>query len=248
MPTYFDATSNTATNVAVSFQVSGTSITGSANIQGPCSTGGSFGEGFVGAISGTVAADGTFTAGFTSNSGNIQTLTITGTAPSSAQESWNGKLTLNITNSPSLCPASIASSFTATAVPQVSGTFTGSGPLLSFAGATAKPPAAGSIYSVSTDLSQSGPADAPLTGVIQMTGIPCFTRGTTSSLIGSTVEDNVIIGDYTMEDGASVLLLATINNTADTQLSVAVFNVSGDSCAGNYYFTTGASNSLLLNR
>jgi hypothetical protein len=54
-----------------------------------------------------------------------------------------------------------------------------------------------------------------------------------------------------MNDGASVQLAGSVNNTAGSQLAISGIYVRGDSCGGNYYVATDpsvSSNPLLLNQ
>lgn len=251
MPSYFVALNSTATNVAASFQISGTTITGSANLQSVCSSGGAFGEGYIGALSGTVKEDGTFTASYSSL--GVQTFTIQGSVPTSVGGAWSGAITFSNMGNSSQCVASFSSPFTAASVPSISGTFTGSGQLTFANVVSGLSPALGTTYSMSANLTQEGSgADEALTGTLQIAGFPCFTSGTTSTdLPASTIESNVLNVEYTMNDGASVSLAATVNNTAGTQLAVSGVYVRGDSCAGNYSISTGSVlpiSPLLLNQ
>jgi hypothetical protein len=251
MPTYFVPTANTATNVAASFAVSGTSIVGSAAIQSVCSAGGAFEYGYVGVLSGTVNEDGTFSAGFSSTQIPVQTLTITGREPANPNEGWPGTMTYNIGSGNGQCAASFNNSFTAMPFPSVAGSFSGSGKLSYGYTISGVSPATGTPYSMSLNLAQNGVgAQSPITGTIQLSGFSCFTSGT-SSTIGSDVESNLLNLIFTMNDGASVQLAASLNNTAGTQLAVSGIYVRGDSCAGNYYVATDpsvSSNPLLLNQ
>lgn len=252
MPTYFVPDANTATNVAVSFGVSGTTINGSANIQSVCSTGGAFGHGYVGALNGTVNEDGTFTASFSSTQVPAQILTIAGTAPVNPGDGWVGTLTYSNAGGDGQCAASFNNSFTAVSFPSVEGTFSGSGELTSGYVISGLSPAPGTPYSMSVNLTQGGvAAQAPISGTIQLSGFSCFTSGTIDTQPGSDVESNLLNLSFTMDDGASVQLAASINNTAGTQLAVSGIYVRGDSCGGNYYVATDpslSSNPLLLNQ
>lgn len=251
MPTYFVPTVNTATNVAASFMVSGSSIVGSADVQSVCSAGGAFGYGYVGVLSGTVNEDGTFSAGFSSTQIPVQTLTIAGTVPANPNEGWAGTMTYNIGSGNGQCAASFKSSFTAVPFPSVAGNFSGSGVLTYGYVISGVSPATGTPFSMSLNLAQNGVgAQSPITGTIQLSGFSCFTSGT-SSTIGSYVESNLLNLIFTMNDGASVQLAGSVNNTAGSQLAVSGIYVRGDSCGGNYYVATDpsvSSNPLLLNQ
>jgi hypothetical protein len=248
MPSYFVPNTSTATNVAVSFGVSGTTIIGSAAVQGVCSAGGPFGEGFVGALSGTVNEDGTFSAGVSSTQDPIQTLTITGTVPVNPNAAWAGTVTYSAPGGNVQCAASFSHSFTAVSFPSVAGTFSGSGELTFASVVSGLAPALGTPYSMSVSLAQAGVGDveSSITGTIQLSGFACFTGGTT---IGSFGDSNQVVLNLNMNDGAFVTVVGSINNTAGTQLAVSGIYVRGDSCAGNYFVATDpslSSNPLLL--
>ena len=252
MPPYFVPSANTATNVAVSLGVGGTTIYGSANVQSVCSGGGPFQEGFVGAISGTVNEDGTFSAGFSSIQSPAQTLTIQGTVPTSAGVGWAGKVSFSTVAGPASCASSFSNTFTAVPVASVAGTFSGSGELTYAYATSGLAPAPGTPYSMGVSLTQGGVgAVSPITGTIQLSGFSCFTSGTINKEPGSDIESNLLNLNFTMNDGASVLLVASVNNTAGTQLAVSRIIVGGDSCAGDYDVATDPSlstNPLLLNQ
>jgi hypothetical protein len=251
MPTYFVPTANTATNVAASFTVSGTSIVGSANVQSVCSAGGAFGYGYVGVLSGKVNEDGTFSAGFSSAQIPVQTLTIAGMVPANPNEGWAGTMKYNIASGNGQCAASFNNSFTAVPFPSVAGSFSGSGELTYGYVASGVSPAPGTPYSMSVSLAQNGAgAESAITGTIKLSGFSCFTSGTIDAGL-SDVESNLLNLNFTMNDGASVQLAGSVNNTIGTQLAVSGIYVRGDSCAGNYYMATDpsvGSNPLLLNQ
>jgi hypothetical protein len=252
MPSYFVPNTNTATNVAASFGVSGTTINGSVNVESVCSAGGPFSEGFVGAVNGTVNEDGTFSASFSSTQVPIQSLTIEGTVPVNPDGGWAGKITFSIAGGNGQCAASFSDSFTAVSFPSVAGTFSGSGDLTFAQVVSGLSPALGTPYSMSVNLTQAGVgAQSAISGTIQMSGFSCFTTGTIDTEPGSDVESNLLNLNFAMADGASVELAASINNTPGKQLAVSGIYVRGDSCAGNYYMATDPSlstNPLLLNQ
>jgi hypothetical protein len=252
MPTYFVPNTSMATNVAASFAVTGTTIVGSATVQGVCSAGGAFEEGFVGALSGTVNEDGTFSAGFSSTQNPVQTLTIAGTVPVNPNAGWSGTVTYSAPGGGGSCADSFSHAFTAAPFPSVAGDYSGSGELTYAQAASGTSPALGTPYTMSLSLAQAGTgAQASITGTIELSGFPCFTSGTIDAEPGSSVESNQLNLDFTMGDGSSVQLAASVNNTAGTQLAVSGIYVRGDSCAGNYYVATDPSvstNPLLLSQ
>ena len=251
MPSYFTSATNNATNVAASFQVTGTSITGSANMQGVCGIGGGFGEGFVNAITGTVTPDGTFTAGFSAAGTNAQTLTIQGTVPAEAGGGWEGTFTFTSPGSVDICATSYAADFTAVSFPIVLGAFSGSGALTSGVLSSGSAISGGTVYSVDVNLTQEGiGADQAVTGSIKTTGFPCFTSGTSETYLND-ITSNVLNLSYVMDDGATVQLAGSVNNITSSQIAVPAIYVRGDACAGNYYFDEEAAqstSSLLLNK
>ena len=252
MPSFFVPSASTATNVAASLAVTGTSIIGSAAIQGVCGTGGAFGEGFVGALAGTVNEDGTFSAGFSSTQVPVQTLTIEGTVPISPDAGWVGTVTYSNAGGDGSCAASFSNSFTAVSFPSVAGTFSGSGELTYASGVSGLSPAPGTPYSMSVSLTQAGvgAVESAVTGNIQLSGFSCFSSGITNP-IGSYIESNQLSLNFTMNDGASVLVVGSMSNTTGTQLAISGMYVSGDSCAGDYFVATDpslGSNPLLLNQ
>jgi hypothetical protein len=250
MPYYFVPNTSTATAVAASFAVSGTNIIGSAQIVGVCGTGGAFQQGYVAAISGTVNEDGTFTASFSSTQ-SPQTLTIQGTVPTNTDAGWAGNVSYSSAGGPGQCAASFSNSFTAAPVGSVAGAFSGSGELTYASVTSGLTPALGTPYSMSASLTQgSAGAESAITGTVQFSGFSCFTSGTAST-IGSNIESNILNLNFTMNDGASVLVAGSVNNVAGTQLAISGIYVRGDSCAGNYFVASDpslTSNPLLLNR
>ena len=65
-----------------------------------------------------------------------------------------------------------------------------------------------------------------------MSGIPCFTHGSTTE-----AQDSFLLGndlDFSMDDGSAVVLQGTIDDVATTRLLLNAVGVTGGNCTGSY--------------
>ncbi len=241
MPSFFPSATTATPGLAVSFDVENGKVSGAASLQQACTSGLPFAEVFENGLTGTVAPDGTFST--TVPAGFGQTFTITGTVPTTAGAPWTGSyVASNISNS-ALCPFNLTGKFTAVAVADLTGTFTGNGPLTSFNGLGVGP-APGAIIGLTQTLQQRGYvpstssnqvySDLELGGVLQVTGISCFSKGTPSTFFSSLVIGNRFETNYDMDDGSQLIVEGVIEDTATTKLSVDFMVDSNGRCAGTY--------------
>jgi hypothetical protein len=196
------------------------------------------GGGSVG-LTGQVAADGTFELSDV-GSNNSFLFAITGTIPPTGSSIWAGTYTLTTSPANTGCTINQTAAFTATAFAPLDGTYTGT--LLE--GTTASP--TGSV-TVSLSVSQGataaylppGQAYMPLTATIAISGVPCFTHGTNSTILGASV----LKGDYSaitfnMDDGSQVILFSYLDGTDSSELVQASLDISTGQCSGTGAFGT----------
>lgn len=255
LPTYVSNTT-VPLGLAASFDVTGANVTAGANITtiGPCGT---IGSGYAASLTGTVASDGTFTLTSPASGGlaPLDTLTVQGTVPASADAPWKGTYTFSSTN-PSInnnppCTVNQSGAFTATAVQDVTGTYSGSGTFpATAAGSTAAP------YAVSINFQQGGTlyslggrtavaSRLALSGSIQAKGLGCFTSGITSTVSPSEVAGNRVQVTFVANDGTIADLAGSILDTASMRLSIDSIAIRGAQCNENYNFIP---NSLIVQR
>ena len=201
-----------------------------------------------GSLVGTVASDGTFTltSPVSANLVPLSTLTLQGTVPASADAPWKGTYVFSYT-SPSLnnipaCTVNQSGAFTATAVQDVTGNYSGSGTFPATAAGVAAAP-----FAVSLDLQQGATlyslggrsavaSRLALSGSIQAQGLGCFTSGTMSTLSPSEVEGNRIQANFVANDGTTASLFGSIVDTGATRLSINSILVRGAQCNESYDF------------
>ena len=236
--------------LAVSFDVTGNNVVGGANLVatttcGTVSSSASFGN----SLTGTIAADGTFSLSTPSNTALLtpsDSLTVQGTVPASANAPWKGTYTFTSTN-PSFnnnppCNVNQSGAFTATAVQDVTGTYSGTGTIPGSAvGSTPAP------VSISMSLQQGGllyrlPSVTPvnsrlaLSGSLQAQGLGCFSSGSTSTVGTSEVEGNGVRVYFVANDGTVAFILGSIVDTGSMRLSIQSIAVRGAQCNENYEF------------
>ncbi len=225
---------SSASGLVMTFDVTGSSVLASATLQTTCSSGTPFGLTFGAALTGTVASDGTFTVSPPITSGSVPNLTVHGTVPTATGQPWSG--TYSVISAQTLCPVSLAGSFTAASIPQLTGTFTSMGGSIT-----------GSSGSVSATavLQQGAPlyeggrstgvsSELGLAGSVQVTGFSCFSKGTVSTALPSEVEGSRILINFTMDDGSTLMLLGSLGNVQATQVLVPLIQVTGGNCNGLY--------------
>ena len=233
--------------LAVSFDVTGNAVTAGANLTTTSSCG-TIGVAYAASLTGTLASDGTFTltSPGSANLVPLSALSVQGTVPASANAPWKGTYTFSSTT-PSLnnnpaCTVTQSAAVTATAVQDVTGTYSGSGTFpATAAGTTAAP------FSVSLDLQQGATlysvggrtavaSRLALSGSLQAQGLGCFTSGTTSTLASSEVAGDRIEANFVASDGTTASLSGSIVDTGAMSLSIDSIAVRGTQCNENYTF------------
>ena len=234
---------NQTAGLAISFSSVGGTLTGSAFLSGTCASGETFGVIFGNALTAVPDASGHFVTSSTQTFG--WGFTLTGTAPNLSGHPWSGTYQLSNAGTNNTCAFSGSGAFTATPVSDLTGTFSGSAPVLSFSG-PGTGVSSGSSLSVRATLVQGAdqtPSEPTtynaqvLQGQIQIGGIPCFTHGSTTGALGSILLGNVFNLNFNMDDGSTVLMLGTIDNAATTMLLVNNLSVVGGNCSGTYVVT-----------
>ena len=231
---------NQTQGLTISFSSVGNTLTGSAFLSGTCASGETFGVIFGNALTAVPDPSGHFVTSST------QTydwgFTLTGMAPNLSGEPWSGTYQLTNTGANSTCAFSGSGAFTATPVSELTGTFSGSGEVLSFVGpgAGASP---GSLLSVGATLVQGATQTqgTPTTysaqlveGQIQIAGIPCVMHASTTGAQDSFLLGNLFNLDFSMDDGSTIFLQGTIDNASTTRLLLTTVSVAGGNCSGNY--------------
>jgi hypothetical protein len=234
---------NNQPGFGISFDSIGNNALATAAISTTCSNSpATFGLRLGAVITGAVAADGSFTLSGLQPS-SFTTLTITGKAPATAGAAWSGNYTLTSTSP--FCPVNQAGPFTATAVQDLNGTYTGTGSVSGLSSHAA--------VTMSLTLRQGAPLVSPImpimtimttpinsrlgvAGSIQVQGFSCFSKGTISTVSPSEVEGGPVLMNFAMDDGSTMLVLGSIDDLAASQMDVNFLHVAGGSCSGLYSF------------
>jgi hypothetical protein len=230
MPT--NSIGGSAQGMVLDVQVTGTQITATARLQATCSATSSFGITYGDILTGSIAADGTFSISSPGQS-PIATLSVKGSVPSAAGATWPG--TYTVTFNGTGCSAVLNGAFTATPFAQVSGTYSGSGSVLG--GSSSLPIVASVSLQQGSPLYSNGTPTSSafgLAGSIQLQGLSCFSKGTTSTTLPSTLEGNEVFAEFTMDDGSRLELVGDITDTSANTLSLHTFLVASGNCAGTY--------------
>lgn len=243
MPTYFPSATVVTPGLAVSFNVEQGKVTGSASVQQACTSGVPFGWNFLGDLTGTVAADGSFSAAAPSSAG--VSFTIKGTVPGADHTGWSGSYAFATTDPRASCAINLDGNFTAQPVPDVDGTFTGEGALTSFSG-SGLVPQAGVVIGMTQTLHQGQYATTSsgastynaqrLGGTLEVSGIPCFSKGTSSTFFSNSLDGDEFETYWDMEDGSQASIWGTIEDPNASKLDVDFMVVSGGKCDGSYIF------------
>ncbi len=234
----------------MSFDVIGNNIIASADLQTTCGTSGGLGltvgATFGAVLTGTIAPDGSFSLSSPVQN-PLTNLTVQGTVPGSAGASWMGKYSFSSTPpepvSAPPCVITQTETFIATPIGVVTGTYTGtSSTFTNLGNSTAATP-----VTMSLTLQQGAMLYNPLSaasvysqlalgGSVQLQGFPCFSKGTTSTTLGSEVEGSRLLVNFVMDDGSTVQLFGSILDIDSTRLSIDTLFVNGGQCNGNYVF------------
>lgn len=244
-----------AQGLTLSINVSGDTLQAVGELRTGCANEavtGSFGGPRGTFLTTTIAPDGSFTLTTPApiQTSIFPTLTLTGTAPDSPGGAWTG--TYSYSNAPdAICPISASGPFTATALGNVTGTYTGSGKAL-----TNVPNLNSQPLSITASLEQggvlqgsatmTGPTQFALDGTIEVQGVSCFTKGTISPRLPSLVTGDRISAFFLMDDGSTLNLLAYMAKPDAGTLSVEALAISGGLCSGG--LISFGLNSLVLQR
>ena len=227
--------------LGISFDAIGSNVVAAAAVSTTCSiAGGTFGLRLGAVITGAVGPDGSFTVS-SPTAGAVTSLTITGKAPGAAGGPWSGTYTLTSTSP--VCPVSQTGAFTATAVQDLNGTYTGMG--------NVNGPAGSAAVTMSLTLRQGGALAGPggttpissrlgVTGSMQVQGFPCFSKGTISTVGLSEVEGGPVLMNFVMDDGSTMSVLGSIDDVAASQMDINFLDVTGGKCSGQYTFGLNA--------
>jgi hypothetical protein len=184
-------------------------------------------------LTGQIASDGTFQLTTLQPPVPLSTamITIQGKVPAKGSSSWTGSYSIDIG-----CTANQSGTFTATPIPPVNGTYSGSftgTPLL----AASLQITQGSPYTASSLGTQF--AVNPLAATITIQGSPCFKQGTTAgSLYDSQIMGEFISLNFIMDDGSQLSVSGTLNNTSETSIDNVFFMVIKNQCSSPFGVTT----------
>jgi hypothetical protein len=178
-------------------------------------------------LNGPVKSDGSFLL-------SIQQIdipfSISGTAPSGGANTWTG--TYSIASSAD-CTVNENASFTATVLPQYDGIYSGT---LKASGAqthtaqiaftsTFTQGAATSVMNKNGSVAYY----LPLTAVVGVSGLPCFTRGSAVAGFNSSVEGEAFQDTEMLDDGSQLFFWGTFSDPSGSSLDMTL-SVSGGAC------------------
>jgi hypothetical protein len=200
-------------------------------------------------LTGEIASDGTFQltdpAGIgLSLGGDPVQIVVSGTVPQSVGSSWAGTYSITTPAGSVACAANETGSFVAAPYVTLDGTY--AGPLVAAnTGATG--------VSVSVNVMQGAPVDLrlgtpnspqnfyylPVSGTASVSGIQCFTHGSTDSSTSTLAGFNSIGGSsvemtFVMDDGSHLVLNGTFADTQESSLNLMLISVIDGQCSGGY--------------
>jgi hypothetical protein len=190
-------------------------------------------------VTGTIAADGSFTLATPANN-SLETISIKGTVPQTVGEPWSGSYAVSLGGGHApACDANLSGTFTATSFPLVSGVYVGTGSTI--AGLNGIP--AATPITLQVTLKQGGTVTNPgngaastffsnsmLTGSIKVQGSPCFNSGVTSVTPRSSVLGNTVNAAFTMDDGSTLELQGTVTDLTEGHIATGIGLVRGGKC------------------
>jgi hypothetical protein len=220
-------------SLSLAIFVNGNQITAQGQELIGCATGGA-GGGL--SLAGQIASDGTFqltqTTGTTLTlGGSVVQVAVSGSVPVNGAANWSGKYSITVTPT-SGCIASQSGAFTATAIPEFSGTYTGQ-LVQASAGSTG--------VSASVSVMQGEPTAAPiqvvpssqsylpLTGTITVSGVSCFSHGTMTSNTINFIDGTRVTMNFTMDDGSRLALLGSFAGADESKVQLTALSV-GTAC------------------
>ena len=241
--------------MSATFDVSGQSVSATLEVRTMCGSVGSgqiFGVGGS-FLTGTVSSDGSFAVSTPATPAPLlggTTVTISGSVPKAAGASWTG--TYTIAGDTGTCPTSGNGAFAATPIGDVTGTYTGVGTLeMASATGLGSPPTLEVVAStVTLNLQQGGvlygltnsgaTSRLALNGSIQVSGLPCFSKGTASMQQAGIIAGSIAQPVFLMDDGSKLNVLAEVLDQGADQVLVRSLLVTGGQCAGLYVFGPSA--------
>lgn len=240
LPPFFPPQGAAPTAFAMSVQVQGNALVAVASLETTCTSGTTSGGDFS-VLEGTVAADGSFTLSLQPAISGVS-LSVSGNVPATEGAGWAGKYSYTDTSSPP-CTLDASGAFQATPVADIEGTYSGQGPLEGYAGSLSPLPSTGTVFGFTETLQQGAPLPPStvesaigLSGSIQTTGFPCFSKGQMSTALGGIVEGNDVLANFTMDDGSTLSAYGAISNISSSVLTISLVEVAGGSCSGDYLF------------
>ncbi len=236
--------------IAAAFNVVGDQITGGLTGAQQCGNIGS--SVTLGTVTGTVAADGSFTLQTPARPTGPSplTVTITGKVPSAPGAGWSGRYTIT-EPSANTCPLPTTGAVAATAIPLLSGTYQGTASFLpSSSGGTVNfgnlP--SGTATPVSVTLQQQNQASANtapqfgalyiVSGTIAVQDFPCASAGAvggtipvTGSLLSGSVIGNSFSANFQMSDGSTLVTAGSIAALDSSKIEVELHTRTAGNCA-----------------
>ena len=216
-----------AQGLAATFDVTGTQVVGTLSYTQTCAGLTGFVSVTEGIVTGAVAADGTFTltTPAPTSGGTPTSFRISGKVPSQPGGAWTG--TYTSTGGSTNCTAwPAAGTVNAVVVPLLNGTYSGSatttnGPVTF----TVVLKQGGTVTSVA---GVSVATNSALAGTITVQGSPCFTSGQTPATgFAGTVEGNTVVAEFTMNNGATVMMNGAITSADASTLGASFTSTSG---------------------
>jgi len=214
--------------VTATFQVTGSNVVGAVTGIFPCSTV-ETGD-YVGAVQGTIAADGSFTL-TSAVLPNGSTASIQGRVPETAGGTWSGSYTIS-----TMCGSS-SGQVAASSFPLITGTYAGNAVLGSLSSTTTYP------ITVKTNLQQGGYigsgttssySEVLLTGTIAITGSPCLSSGTSTGAVSpGGVSGNSVLATFLMNDGSTFIMSGPVTSMDISKMQVSFFTLGAGTCNSN---------------
>jgi hypothetical protein len=228
--------------IAATFDVVNGTVYTSLSDFYPCTSGGAGGSGRLEPAS--LNPDGSFVLQ-TINGATPSTiqLTIKGTSPAAAGETWSGSFSGTNANNGCL---PIAGTFTATPIAPFTGSFVGTGLMGPQSPGLLSPQDPSSLKQMTfaLNLTQGGPSTLDtmlsvdivnsvnsLSATITVTGSPCFGSGTTGTTLSSVNGNNFGLM-FTMDDGSALLLNGYASEPTLSSVTITHASVKGGNCDG----------------
>lgn len=219
---------NSSLGIAVTFSVVGNQIVGAVTTNIPCGVSSISGAG--GVLTGSIAADGTFSAQTTGTA--TASIQITGTVPTSSGGSWSGTYSITTNNAP--CSLSQSGNFVAVHLGDLTGTFKGSAVLTLAGGTGTVTNAPGNVTIVlqqGATLAGTNSFDTELlSGTIQVQGVSCFSTGAATANATSGVLGGTFLTTFTMNDGSTLNAVGQIQDKGTDSLVINDILGGGGAC------------------